>query len=163
MNKYLIVNTGSASKKYALYENEKELIRVHLEKIAEGFSCNLIINDKTDKIEISSADYENSVEFALNKIIASGIISQKEDISTIGIRVVAPRDYFSENRKVDDEFVAKLQEAKEEVPLHIKPIFAEIEGLRKNFSQTNLIAISDSAFHKDLPAKARLYALPLKT
>lgn len=161
--KYLIVNTGSASKKYSLYESEKEVIRVHLEKVAEGFLCNLSKDGNIEKITATSSDYENSVEYVINSMIAKGVISKKEDISAIGIRVVAPSDYFAENRIVDDEFVGKLEEVKEEAPIHLSLLFSEIKSLKNNFGGIPLIATSDSAFHKEMPLRSRLYAIPVET
>jgi acetate kinase len=101
------------------------------------------------------------------------IILNKEEISGIGMRIVAPGIYFQKNGLIDKEYIKKLYEAKKKAPLHLEAEIEEIERLRKFFElsgkglfgqrkKIKMIGISDSAFHFDMPEKAKKYAISLE-
>jgi acetate kinase len=78
----------------------------------------------------------------------------------IGIRVVAPGQYFTTHRLIDDEYVSKLEEASRLTPLHIAPVLAEIKLIRERYPQYSLYALSDSALMSERPLTDKLYGLP---
>ena len=153
MEKILAINPGSASRRYALYDGGKELWWAHFEKDDGGFIVKVVENGKPSTVKISKADFDNSVGFFKDKI---------RDASVIGVRVVAPGQYFLENRKIDAGFLKKLKAAKEQAPLHVAPALLEIERVMKILPKAKMFAISDSAFYADMPANAKLYSLPRK-
>ena len=132
--KYLIVNIGSTSKRYAIYSNGEELFRSHLSKEEKTFITELLF--------------------------ANQLIADKKEINTIGIRVVAPGEYFQENRVIDQAYIRELSKVEFSAPLHITPVLEEIQRLRKEFPKAKMVGVSDSAFHTTLPEKARYYGLP---
>ena len=134
--KYLIVNIGSVSKKYALFEGSVEKESAHFEK------------DEMDLI-----DFENACEKFLESV-------DKEDIAGIGLRIVASGSYFRENRLIDNVYLENLEEAKEKAPLHLEPLIKEIQKLTEMLPGTPMAGISDSAFHADLPKHSSLYSIP---
>ncbi|MDP1719316.1 MAG: acetate/propionate family kinase, partial [bacterium] len=148
-----IVNTGSASKKFALYEAGRESWRIHIEKENGGFVCTVVELEKIEKTKISKEDFDQSAHFLRERLVG---------IPMAGVRVVAPGKYFLENRKIDNGFLKKLEAAKEQAPLHVAPALAVIGQLRKVAPKMKLFAISDSAFYADMPANAKLYSLPSK-
>lgn len=167
MKKYLIVNTGSVSSKYSLYTEEKEIFFGHFEieagkAIVTYFNGGRNLPEEPKPVFISDEIFNNSLEAFIREAIKENIISNKEDITSIGIRTVAPGTYFQSDRIVSDEFIAKITDMKEEAPLHIAITLKEIEGLKKILPQTPIVGISDSAFHKDEPETSRLYAIPQK-
>jgi len=153
MEKILAVNPGSASRRYALYDGGKELWWAHFEKDDGGFVVKVVENGKSSTIKISKSDFDNSVGFFKERI---------KDASVIGVRVVAPGQYFLENRKIDAGFLKKLRAAKEQAPLHVAPALLEIERVMKILPKAKMFAISDSAFYANMPANAKLYSLPRK-
>ncbi|MBI5913355.1 acetate/propionate family kinase [Candidatus Azambacteria bacterium] len=160
--KYLVVNLGSASKKYALYEGGKELFSAHYEKegsrviVTEGKSGARI------KSVITPQDYEASAKRLADLCIASGCIATLKDISAVGFRVVASSEYFNATKHIDGEYRAKLAEEYEIAPLHVAVVSKGIEEVYALFPETPLVAVSDSAFHAELPDHARTYALPME-
>ena len=171
--KYLIVNPGSASKKYAIYEGDKEIAFIHLETKEKGFCSNLKYSDKTETVDLSAKDYDKSLVYIFNFLKEKGIILNKEEISGIGMRIVAPGISFQKNGLIDKEYIKQLYEAKKKAPLHLEAEIEEIERLRKFFglpvkglfgqgNNIKMIGISDSAFHIDMPEKAKKYAIPLE-
>ncbi len=157
--KYLVVNAGSASKKYALYEQESELFRAHFEMEGGHFIISFGAGNKMEKADLASDDYGRSADYLVRLLMDGGYINAKEDIAAIAFRVVAPGRFFAENKLIDDNYQRRLAELYQMAPLHIGATFDEIKQFTEIFSNIPFVAISDSAFHKNLPLAARTYAL----
>lgn len=151
--KFLVVNSGSASKKYSFYSGEQELWRAHFEKDGKGFMANVVEAGKPYQTKVSKTDFENPAHF---------LRAYLGEADVVGVRIVAPGKYFLENRKIDAGFLKKLEEAKEQAPLHVGSVLAEIKQIRKVLPKAKLIAVSDSVFYSGMPVSARLYSLPAK-
>lgn len=153
----LIVNIGSASKKYAVYEDGKQVFSCHFEY--ENTGCAISINHYDT----------HSVEHVGIEVFEKAIIRFLElytqycgehTIAAVGIRVVAPGNFFQQHRIIDHEYIEKLRTAKVLAPIHITATLKEITLLREVFPTTKLIAVSDSAFHVGMPLVAKSYGLP---
>lgn len=165
MKKYLILNTGSVSAKYAIYSENSELFFGHFEieegKAVVAFYLN---GDKKNKEvqNITEEMFKNSLDYFIKEAIKKNIIKDKNDISSIGIRIVCPGVFFQSDRIVDDEFVSKITEKMDDNLRHVPATLREISEVKKIFSSTPIVGISDSAFHKDVPDFAKYYAIPKK-
>jgi acetate kinase len=166
--KILIVNTGSASKKYAFYEDLNKLYTAHFEMEGDDLVVTENINRKdneptVNKKILAKEDYTRAADFIIAALIASKLIGAKEEINAIGIRIVAPSEYFLTTRIIDTKYLSLAEEALNKVPLHLGPALDEIKNLKKVFSENQaIIGVSDSAFHATMPEEARLYAVPIK-
>ena len=93
MKKYLIVNTGSVSAKYAIYDEKSELFFGHFE-IETGKAIVTFYSDgnknKPTTIKIDDEIFNNSLDYFIQEAINNKIIESKEDISSISIRIVSP-------------------------------------------------------------------------
>ena len=163
MSKYLLINPGSASKKYALYSEGVELFKIHLEYEDGKIIATNEGGGKSEKLTISQAEYDSSLEYTLQTMISAKVINAESEIAGAGVRIVAPGNYFMDHKIIDKEYEAKLKEAGRQAPLHLKPARQEIEQLRRVLPKVSLAAVSDSAFHTALPPQARLYNLPPET
>lgn len=132
MAKNLIINLGSQSRKYALASGEQILARSHFEAGA------------------------GSLGEALEAWQQAGHLLNKEEIGTIGIRIVAPGTYFTSHQVLTPEYFARLKLVATDWPLHLAPVLAELEVIKTVLPQARLLALSDSAFHQPLPELARL-------
>jgi acetate kinase len=171
--KILIINTGSASKKYALYEDGKKIYNAHFEmepgnKAGEegGYVVTETFNDtegKEEKVKtpISERVFERAQARLLDSVVEKKIIKNRDEISSIGIRIVAPGEYFLQNRIIDKEYLKMIKQALEKVPLHLGPALDEIKMAGKVFGNKKIVGVSDSVFHKNLPDKAKYYAIPI--
>ncbi len=160
--KYLIVNTGSVSKKYAFYVGDKEQAFFHFEKEGSGFVATLKQDTGSEKFQITKKDFDKAIDYLLNILIKKAFISSMNDINGIGVRTVAPGIYFSENRLIDKQFLKHMKDAGKKAPLHVEAISLEINKLIKIFkNKVPVIGISDSAYHKDMPVKSKLYGINL--
>ena len=158
--KYLAVNNGSSSKKYALYSEKSEICRLNLEK-ADGkfvFSWGGVIG--VGRNEITEEDYRDGVKFILDFFLSKKFIKEAGEIVAIGLRVVAPGEFFVGNKVIDLDYELRLKDVAERAPLHVGPIIAEIQSLKLHLIGVPIYAVSDSAFHVTLNEVAREYSLP---
>ena len=159
-NKYLIVNTGSASKKYAVYNHDGEIAFVHLETEEGKYISTIRFMGKSEITTISKDDYVKSLNYLISILKSKKIVSSKEDIYGVGIRVVAPGRYFQSNRIIDNQYVKNLKLAQKKAPLHLEVIVEEIKKLKSFFgSKLKVVGVSDSEFHSTMPQKAKNYGI----
>lgn len=156
----IIVNNGSASKKYSLYEQGETIFHVHYEKVEDYFLKTEKRKDSEESVEIESEEFENAYNSFIDSLIKYGFIKDEQGISSIGIRIVAPGTFFLNHYKIDSNFLENLEENKKLSPLHIAPVQKEITDILDRMPKIDLYAISDSAFHKDKPDYANIYAYP---
>ncbi|TSC59455.1 MAG: acetate kinase [Parcubacteria group bacterium LiPW_15] len=156
----LAVNTGSASKKYALYGSGAEVFRAHLEEENGKHVVGFRFADKEEKNEITEADYKDAVNFILEKAEELKIIKDRKEIERTGVRIVAPGEYFYSHPRINEEYLHKLKEIEEVAPLHITPVLEELDALIDALPETALISVSDGEFHSTLPEVSYAYAIP---
>ena len=156
----LITNPGSSSRKYALYRGNIFLCSLHFEFEGEKIIYTLKKADgEKTKTETELKDL-NSVVSSLEKILMDEkYIGGPAKIDAIVARVAAPGSYFAKDHVVDEECLKQLEVAKERAPLHAPVIANEIAHLKKSFSDTMLIAVSDSGFHQSRPELMQAYAI----
>ncbi len=155
--KYLIINTGSTSKKYKLYSDRKEILRLHL--VNKGLA-HLKLNDREETEKITTKQDEQSIEYLIEKAKKYSIIKTEKEIQKIGIRIVAPGIYFTKTKQIDRNYIIKLKKAAKIAPLHILPVLNEIKNINNALRKIKMIGISDSEFHNTMPEVSRIYAVP---
>ncbi len=164
--KILIINTGSESKKYAIYEGENKIYSAHFETENGGYVVTETFNlpdqsEQKEKKEITEKIFRKAQAYLLESLVNKKLVNSKEDIGAIGIRIVAPGEYFLQDRIIDKEYLKKAKQALKKVPLHLGPALAEIKVAKKVFAAKKIVGVSDSTFHKSLPAEAKYYAIPI--
>lgn len=163
MDTTLIINTGSSSKKYALYQDGRVVFTVMYEHTSDGFGKCVSENTEQKRCEVSDACvYNEALREVCATVIAKGYIQRIEDISRVGVRVVAPGTFFTANRVIDNGYMVRLREASVFAPLHIPHQIAEIECVQQLLPHSRVIGISDSAFHSTMVGHARHYSIPRK-
>jgi acetate kinase len=158
----LVVNSGSSSLKYTLFNGEEELASGLVEKIGEPmshFSCKV----GAQKKELPSrpvADHEQAIGLMMEQLVSDRIINRPEDIFAVGHRVVHGGPDYTDAALVDDK-VRNNEVAKELAPLH-KPNYTGLDACVKMLPTTPQVAVFDTAFHQTMPPKAYVYALPYR-
>ena len=164
MSKVLIVNAGSSSLKFKLFEmpQEKVLADGEVERLnMPGSKVKIKYGDgEVYKAEEDKIDYERSAGIMLNNLKDLGVIDHLRDIDAIGNRVVAGSDIFDKVVKIDDDSLSQIVELGDIAPIH-NPVEAEyIEIIRRILPDTDQYAIFDSAFFKDVPEVNSIYGIP---
>jgi acetate kinase len=162
-----ITNIGSASKKYALYVNGVCALSAHFETENGTFIVTIrtgavggLSRTEEAKRTISDTEFTNAAEYIVSELVSRGIVASANDITTLGLRVVAPGAYFAEHRVIDTNYRERLQNARAEEPLHLGAVLDELDRLTRVFGTTPIVGISDSVFHASMPEHARVYAIP---
>jgi acetate kinase len=160
MARTLVINTGSSSKKYAIYDDGREILYVTVTRETDEIRCG-IRKDGTwlGDEHIDEAEYTNSITRVLAIAKKHRSIDGVNTIATVAIRVVAPGTFFARHRVIDAEYIDALRAVVPAAPLHIPPALAEIEAVRTALPDATHVAASDSAFHSTKPAEAARYSI----
>ena len=158
-NLVLVVNPGSASRKYALYVDGRKLATVHFE-FEDGKVVSTVTKDGQKYHDsYDDADLSAVSKYVLSLLIRHQVIAADEKISAVGIRVVAPSKRFATDQLADDSAIAALENVQLRAPLHVGTVLAEIRHLKESFTDTPVKIISDSAFHSTKPEWAWHYGI----
>jgi acetate kinase len=157
----LIANPGSSSRKYALYSQYDRLASLYFERLNNRVVCTLERSGHRSEISIKANTMTNISEQIMPILQKENALKKGEHIKNIGLRIVAPSSFFLQDHVITDAVVHRLEELLHRAPLHIAATLSELKALRTYFPDSQIIGISDSAFHADKPDYAWNYGLPL--
>ncbi len=164
--KILVINCGSSSLKYQLYnmDNNEVLAKGLVERIGiEGSNLQHSPTGK-DKVvyEQPLSNHDEAIKLVMDKLVDAevGVISDLGEIDGIGHRVLHGSKYFSESVIVDEKVKETIRACFDLGPLHMPPNLMGIEACEKLMPGKPNIAVFDTAFHQTMPPKAYMYALP---
>jgi len=168
----LVINTGSSSIKYELFdmENHRILASGSAEKIGEASGIlkhkKMLQGDKSQqKVEEKPI---SSHQQGLNRIVELlldneyGVVQDKSEIAAVGHRVVHGGEAFHSTTIIDKKVIEAIKENIPLAPLHNPPNLMGIEVSRAIFPDAPQVAVFDTAFHQTIPMKAFLYAVPFE-
>lgn len=162
---FLVLNSGSSSEKFSLYEGEDEVCSLYFEGIeVEGkkqFICTITRADGTEeKIDKSWETLDVAFKEAKEIFEKEGYINEAHPLDGILVRVVAAGKYFSQNHIVDDETMKELEKVRITNPLHVPGTERGIKNARETFAGVPIIVMSDSESLVKESRKDMKYALP---
>lgn len=163
--KVLVVNAGSSSLKYQLFDTATDNV------LAKGICERIGIDGKiTHKLpsgakfqeDISMPDHAVATEIVLRYLTGkeTGCIKDVSEIEAIGHRVVHGGTYFTESALVTPEVIEKLKKCVDLAPLHTPAHIMGIEGCTAAMPGVPQVIVIDTAFHQTMPPQAYTYALP---
>ncbi|MCG3209875.1 MAG: Acetate kinase [Anaerolineae bacterium] len=167
--KILVINSGSSSIKYQLFEMDKKaaLTTGLVERIGlDGSRIKHKIfrnGDAAEVIkEIPIKNHQQGLERVAELLMDSevGVIESPAEIAAVGHRTVHGGERFNSTTIITDEVVAKMRELIPLAPLHNPANLEGIEVARQIFPQATQVAVFDTAFHQTMPAAAYRYAIP---
>lgn len=158
----LVANPGSASRKYALFAGSHERASLHFEWEHGRIVCTLTKGAEQHSVHIELPNLDAASLDAVRIFREQGMLAKGEQISRIGLRIVAPSSYFLLDHEIDDEVMNHLKKAKVRAPLHIAATLHELQLLRSAFPETPIVGVSDSAFHMTKPDFAWNYGISLE-
>ena len=167
--KTLVINSGSSSIKYQLFNLEDHRVMASglAEKIGEATSV-LTHRRATGSGEESHiekgriADHQEGLKRILHLLLDSrtGAIGSCSEIGAVGHRVVHGGDTFREPTVIDDAVIADIEACTPLAPLHNPANLMGIRIAQQLFPEAGQVAVFDTAFHQTLPEEAYLYAIP---
>jgi len=163
--KILVINAGSSSIKYQLFEMpaEKVVAKGLLEKIGEETSKLTHSTDsKEHKIETQASDHAEGMKLILKTLVAqdTGVIKDISEINAIGHRVVHGGEEFTASCIINEHVVGSIERFADLAPLHNPPNLTGIKAAQIALPNVPQVACFDTAFHTTLPQTAFIYALP---
>lgn len=159
--KILVLNSGSSSLKYKLFEDDQALVEGLVEKIGEKDSIFKYGSDFKEVKEIK--DHEAALKRVV-KILADekiGVIKDAYEIEAIGHRVVHGGEDFSSPTIIDEKVIEAIKKMIPLAPLHNPANLKGIEVARDIFKKAKQVAVFDTAFHQSMPAYAFHYPIPM--
>jgi acetate kinase len=164
--KILVVNCGSSSLKYRLFDmqDSKELACGTIERIGEPVS-NISHEAGGAKTELNEkvADYEAGVRCLLRLLTQAGDnppLSDVEEIDGVGHRVVHGGEEFYDSAIIDDLVLTAIEDCCQLAPLHNPANLAGVRAAMLAIPDRPHVAVFDTAFFQTMPAEAYVYALP---
>lgn len=165
--KILVINAGSSSLKYQLFDmdNESVLCKGNCERIGiEGsFLGHKTSDGRSTKIEVPMNDHKDAF-MQVNNILTDkefGVIKSLDEISAVGHRVVQGGALFSKSELVDENVIKGIESLIPLAPLHNKGHVQAIKACVKVFGENvPQVVVFDTAFHSTMPPKAYMYPVP---
>ena len=163
--KILVLNCGSSSIKYALYNmDDKSVITSGgIEKIGLPDSFITVkLNGEKHKMERPIAEHTAGVQWIF-EVLTTGdyaVLKNLEELDAVGHRMVHGGEKFNKSVRLTPDVMEAFAACNDLAPLHnpanIKGVNA-VSALLPNIPQ---VGVFDTAFHQTMPDYAYMYALP---
>jgi len=162
MNKILVLNCGSSSIKYHLFDkNFNSLLYGIVEKIGEGAQLVHHKGKKTLEKKVDVKNHKQGIGLMLELLRDEewGAIKRVSEISVVGHRVVHGGQ-LSKTGLVSGAALNYLKSFEMLAPLHNPHNITGIIESKKAMPRVPQVMVFDTAFHQDMPRKAYMYGLP---
>ena len=163
--KVLVINAGSSSLKYQLFdmENETVIAKGGVERIGiEGSFLKHKANGEETVIEQYLPSHEEAIQLVLSTLTDEkiGVIKSMDEIGAVGHRVVHGGDKFAGSVKITDEVIKEMQSLIDLAPLHNPANLQGIAACQNVMPNTPMVGVFDTAFHQTMPASSYIYGIP---
>ncbi len=163
--KVLVVNAGSSSLKYQLFDTSSGsvLAKGICERIGiDGRLTHKMPGRDDYKVEIAMNDHTEATKALISALTSPevGCIESMDEIEAVGHRIVHGGAYFSESVLVTPEVIEKLELCRDLAPLHTGAHLMGIAGITAALPTTPQVLVFDTAFHQTMPDYAWMYPIP---
>lgn len=165
MEKYLVINGGSSSLKFSLYElhdgKEIELVNGLVEKIGKEDSF-YSFKTNQEKIERKAfiKNHTEAVEVMLKELLNNNFINSIDEIKGVGHRVLHAGEYYSDSVLINDEVLNNIKSLIPFGPLHLPGEINAIESMIEKLPNVPQVAVFDTTFHQSIDKNKYLYGIP---
>lgn len=164
--KILVINCGSSSIKYKLYEMDDQSVLAAggIEKIGlEGSFLKTKINGETKIIESACPTHTEGIRLMFDTLLHPeyGAIHSLDEISAAGHRIVAG-GRFTESQVVTDAMLEEWKQYMDLAPLHSPAHLKGYNAVKQMLPELPQVFVFDTAFHQTMPEKCYMYAVPYK-
>ncbi|MBN1695935.1 MAG: acetate/propionate family kinase [Spirochaetales bacterium] len=163
--KILVINCGSSSLKYNLFDTEDEgkTAEGGVERIGEEGTLHVYHGPGGEvRKELPRGSHSEALKAMVEELCdeKTGVIGSPEEIGAVGHRVVHGGDKFIGAMVITDELLGKVEELSVLAPLHNPINLLGIREAKKVFPGIPHIAVFDTSFHHTIPPYAFLYGIP---
>lgn len=165
IRKVLVVNAGSSSLKYMLFDmkGERMLCKGLVERI--GIPGSRLVYQKAggEKMpkDISAPNHAEALKAVVAAIAdpKDGVVKSLKEIDAIGHRILHGAEVFKDSALMDAKNLAACEKLVKFGPLHMPPNLGGVKACRKIFKGVPNVGVFDTAFHQTMPDCAALYAI----
>lgn len=166
--KILVLNCGSSSVKYKLYDmsDESEITSGGVEKVGLPDSFLKFKKGNGEKVTIKHdmPTQKEAVQLILDTLVNPeyAFIKSYDEIGAVGHRMVHGGEKFSESVVITDEVLKAVEELIVLAPLHNPANIKGVEATAKLLPHAKQVGVFDTAFHQTMEPHAYMYALPYR-
>ncbi|QHW30144.1 acetate kinase [Paenibacillus rhizovicinus] len=163
----LVMNAGSSSLKYQLYNMEEESVLAtgRVERI--GMDASILVHEPAGKQEVNEVSEILDHVTAVRKLIEIlthkeyGVLASIKEINAVGHRVVHGGESFKQSTLVTDDVKKEIRRLFDLAPLHNPPAMMGIAAVEYNLPEVPQVVVFDTAFHQSMPQESFLYPIPM--
>lgn len=162
-SKYLVVNAGSSSLKFTLFEmpERKELVNGIVERIGmEGSSCILKFNNQITREHSEVNNHADAITLMIKALLKNRFIDSVDEIRGIGHRVLHGGEIYSESVVIDEEVIENIKNTIKLGPIHVPGQLDGIKGTKEVLPEVPMVAVFDTAFHQTISEENYIYPVP---
>lgn len=162
----LVLNCGSSSVKYKLFDMSKQEVMAQggVEKLGLPGSFLKFTLPSGEKVVLEKElpEHNVAIQFILSILTDNkyGCIKSLNEIDAVGHRVVHGGEKFSSSVRITNEVIGKVVECIDLAPLHNPPNLKGIRAMDAIIPGIPQVAVFDTAFHQTMPDYAHMYGLP---
>lgn len=164
--KILVLNCGSSSIKYALYNMDDNSVmtsggaeRVGLDG---AFVKVKLANGEKKQIMHDIHEHTEGVKFIFSLLTDPkiGVIKSLGEIDAVGHRMVHGGEKFSKSVIITPEVIKAFEDVSDLAPLHNPANMKGVNAVSEIMPGLPQVGVFDTAFHQTMPPKAYMYAVP---
>ena len=165
MDKILVLNSGSTSVKFQLFNMEKDGYEVITKGMVDriGLQGSKIIvkadNEHDFTLETPIKDHKDAIKVVLDYLLKKHL-KNTEELSAVGHRMGHGGEYFDKSVIIDEDVKEKIYDTIPLIPLHGPAFVHGLEAVTELLPNKLQVATFDSAFHQSMKKNAYLYAIP---
>ena len=164
--KVLVLNCGSSSIKYKLYDmtTKEVMAQGGIEKLGlpDSFLKFTLADGSKKIIEKNMPEHTVGVELILEVLTNAeyGCIKSLDEIEAVGHRLVHGGEKFNTSVVITPEVIKQMEACTDLAPLHNPANLKGVAAITKILPNVPQVGVFDTAFHQTMPAHAYMYALP---
>ena len=164
--KILVLNCGSSSIKYALYDMDSKTV------MTSGGAERVGLDGAFVKVKLANGDkrqimhdipeHTEGVKFIFSLLTDPeiGVIKDLKEIDAVGHRMVHGGEKFNKSVVLNDEVLKVFEECNDLAPLHNPANLKGVKAVQELMPGLRQVGVFDTAFHQTMPDYAYMYAVP---
>lgn len=163
--KILVVNAGSSSLKYQLFDMDTNevLAKGNCERIGiDGVITHKRPGKEDYKSEASLPDHKSAIELVLKLLTDGelGVICDVSEIGAVGHRFAHGGEKLRKSSILGDEEIKYLESIAELNPLHGPPAISGFKACKSVMPSITHVGVFDTSYYSDMPEKSYIYPIP---
>ena len=174
--KILVLNSGSSSLKYQLFDTNHEIVLAKglvdkiglagssvVHEIHEEYKDEVKVEYRDEKkvIQLSIPSHEDAIGLVIEVLThpKDGVIKDMNEIDAVGHRIVHGGDTFKESVELTEDVLEQLEQLNELAPLHNPPALAGIRACKEVMPDVPNVGVFDTSFHQTMPESSYIYSI----